>query len=464
MKARGEKPYRGGKRAAVIQAAQQKKTARRNPGPTGTRIPGSLRVGVDQEAPENRNSIVRSRNVHPSTPSLVRNPFPHGVFYLSRESGAILKDMAGIFDYINWRGDLRFQTTPFNAVDGIILAQIAYFPFDRIVPGPEEKKSITLAETAKKVSNILKKKKDALKDKLIFRDDLALLTALGASARYRDMELCGYVNQIDLEAEKQFSALSILDSSSVSLIVYRGTDNTIVGWKEDFNMSFNPVIPAQQEAVSYLETMAPGIQGDLRLGGHSKGGNLAVYAAAFCKKNIRRRIRAVYSNDAPGFNRTVIESPGFAEIKDRIQSFVPQSSIVGMLFEHDENYTVVKSNQTGLMQHDVFSWEVGRDNVVQAKETSPESLFVNRTLRDWINGLEKEQRRRFIDALYEILISANTGSLQDLGNDWLKNVSLMIRTYNGIDEPTKKLISKTISAFFKAARNNINTLISGPGK
>jgi hypothetical protein len=116
------------------------------------------------------------------------------------------------------------------------------------------------------------------------------------------------------------------------------------------------------------------------------------------------------------------------------------------------------------MQHDVFSWEVGRDDVVQVKETRPESLFVKRTLRDWINGLEKEQRRRFIDALYEILISANTGSLQDLGNDWLKNASLMIRTYNGIDEPTKKLISKTISAFFKAARNNINTLISGPGK
>ncbi|MDR1443491.1 MAG: DUF2974 domain-containing protein [Treponema sp.] len=372
--------------------------------------------------------------------------------------------MAGIFDYITWRGDLSFETVPFNVVDSIILTHISYFPFDRIVPGPEDKKSITIAEAAKKVSNILKRRPDAFTDKLIFRDDLALLAALGAGERYRNIELCGYVNQIDPEAEKQFSALTLLDRSGISLIAYRGTDDTIVGWKEDFNMSFSPVIPAQREAVSYLEIMAPGIRGALRLGGHSKGGNLAVYAAAFCKKNIRRRIQAVYSNDAPGFNQTIIESPGFLEIKDRILSLVPQSSIVGMLFEHDENYIVVKSNQTGLMQHNVFSWEVGRDDVVRMKKTKPEKLFVNRTLREWLNGLEKEERRRLSDVLYEILISANTGSMRKLGNDWLKNVSPMIRAYNGIDESTKKFILKTISAFFKAARNNINILIPGPGK
>ncbi|MDR2375710.1 MAG: DUF2974 domain-containing protein [Treponema sp.] len=367
--------------------------------------------------------------------------------------------MAGIFDYIHWRGDLGFEKAPFNPADNIILTHISYFPFDRIVPGPDAKSGLTIAAAAKKISNILKKRPDAFDDDLVYRDDTLLLAALGSSERYGNLELRAYVNQIDTEVEKQFSALTILGCGTMSLICYRGTDNTLVGWKEDLNMSFNPEIPAQREAVLYLEKMAARIRGPLCLGGHSKGGNLAVYAAAFCRERTRRRIRAVYSNDAPGFNRTFLESPGFLDVRDRIQSFVPQSSIVGMLFEHDENYTVVKSNQTGFMQHDVFSWELCRDDVVRVKEMSQESAFLNRTLRDWINGLEKEQRQRFVDALYEILIAAKTSSVRNLGNDWLKKVSRMIQAYNGIDDASKKLITKTISAFFKAARDNISTLL-----
>ncbi|MDR0670322.1 MAG: DUF2974 domain-containing protein [Treponema sp.] len=368
--------------------------------------------------------------------------------------------MAGIFDYVHWRGDLSFQTVPFNPADNIILTHISYFPFDHVVPGPGAKGSLTIAAAAQKISNILKKRPDAFDDVLVCREDPALLAALGSSGRYGNLKLHAYVNQIDPETEKQFSALTIAGCGKMSLICYRGTDNTMVGWKEDFNMSFTE-IPAQREAVLYLEKMAAKIRGPLCLGGHSKGGNLAVYAAAFCDARIRRRIRAVYSNDAPGFTRAVLESPGFLAVKDRILSFVPQSSIVGMLFEHDENYTVVKSNQTGFMQHDVFSWELDRDDVVRVKEMNQKSAFLNRTLKDWINGLEKEQRRRFVDALYEILSSAETNSIRKLGNGWYKKVSRIIQAYNGIDDATKKLITQTISAFFKAARDNITTLLPG---
>jgi hypothetical protein len=367
--------------------------------------------------------------------------------------------MAGIFDYITWRGDLSFRKAPFNPVDNIILTHISYFPFDRIAGGPEENRGITIAEAAEKISGILKKRPSAFDDELVFRDDPALMAALGSSERYGNLELRYYVNQIDPAVEKQFSAISILGCGDFSLISYRGTDNTIVGWKEDFNMSFSDAVPAQIEAVSYLENTAPRIRGPLCLGGHSKGGNLAIYAAAFCGKSIRRRIRAIYSNDAPGFSRRVLESPGFPQIKDRIQSFVPQSPVVGMLFEHPENYTVVKSRQTGLMQHDVFSWEVGRDDVVRMKEISQEGAFMSRTLREWIDGMDSERRRRFTDALYEILLSAETDSLPKLGNDWLKSASLMIRGYQGIDGATKKLMAETISAFFTAARNNITMLL-----
>jgi hypothetical protein len=448
------KPRRRGEGSPVLKAAKQVEPARIGGRPSAR----GLRVGVDQETPEYGLLIVT-----PANERAYSRPLCHEFILPQAADQYYTGSMAGIFDYIHWRGDLDFQKAPFNPVDNIILTHISYFPFDRVVPGPEAKRGVSIAAAAKKVSNILKEKPGALDDDIVFRNDSALLAALGGSRRYGGLELLGYVNQIDPEAEKQFSALSVLGCGKMSLICYRGTDNTVVGWKEDFNMSFSPVIPAQREAVSYLEKMAARLRGPLCLGGHSKGGNLAVYAAAFCGARTRRRIRAVYSNDAPGFSRAVLQSPGFLEIRDRIQSFVPQSSIVGMLFEHDENYTIVKSSQTGLMQHDVFSWELDRDDVVRVKEMSQGSAFLNRTLRDWLNGLDKEQRRRFVDALYEILISAETSSIRGLGNDWLKKVSLMIQAYNGIDDATKKVISKTISAFFRAARNNITTLLPGSG-
>jgi hypothetical protein len=371
--------------------------------------------------------------------------------------------MANIFDYIAWRGDLSFRKSPFNPVDNIILTHIAYFPFDGIVPGPEEKRSLSMADAAKQAAGVLERDSKAFGDRLIFRDDPALLAALGASERYGGLELSGFVNQIDLDEEKQFSALTLRFRDEVTLISYRGTDNTIIGWKEDFNMSFSAPVPAQLEAAAYLEKTAARIRGPLRVGGHSKGGNLAIYAAAFCDTKIRRRIKAVYSNDAPGFSRAVISSPGYRAISGRIQSFVPQSSVVGMLFEHEEDYTVVRSTQTGLMQHDVYSWQVTRDDVERLDRVTEGSRFMDRTLKEWIGGLSREELRRFSDTLYSILGSTRADSLPKLSSDWLKNAGLMIQTFKDIDEPTRKLIRKTLAALFRAAKNNIGTLLPGKG-
>jgi hypothetical protein len=372
--------------------------------------------------------------------------------------------MANIFDYIAWRGDLSFRKSPFNPVDNIILTHAAYFPFDGIVPGPEEKGCITVAEAAKQAAAILERDSKAFGDRLIFKDDPALLAALGASERYGGLKLAGFVNQIDLNAEKQFSALTILSCDKAALVSYRGTDNTIIGWKEDFNMSFSTPIPAQLEAVAYLERTAARFRSPLRVGGHSKGGNLAIYASAFCNARIRRRIKAVYSNDAPGFSRAVIASPGYRAISGRIQSFVPQSSVVGMLFEHEEDYTVVKSVQTGLMQHDVYSWQVTRDDVERLDRVTQGSRFLDRALKEWIGSLSREELRQFSDTLYSILLSTHADSLPKLSSRWLKNAGLMIQSFKDIDEPTRKLIRKALAALFRAATNNIATLLPGKRK
>ena len=358
---------------------------------------------------------------------------------------------------------MSFTQSPFNPVDNIIFSQLSYLPLDHIVPGPDEKKGISIGAAAELLTERLPQD-PALRQGMMFKDDPAFVSALGASKRFRDCELRGFINHIDLSQEKQLAALSVIISGAPACIVYRGTDATLVGWKEDFNMSFSETVPAQLEAVSYLEKMAREIRGPLLAGGHSKGGNLAVYAAAFCSPKTCRRIAAVYSNDAPGFHRRVIESEGFQRIKDRVISFVPQSSVIGMLLEHGEDYTVIKSSQIGLMQHDLYSWEVTHNDMVRLDRVNQESRFVDQTLREWINGLDYEHRQQFIEALYTILGAARAKSFPELTADWFKSVGLMIQSLKNIDDSTRALMGKTLAALFRAARNNINTLLPSPDK
>jgi hypothetical protein len=367
--------------------------------------------------------------------------------------------MATIFDYLTWRGDLTFQQAPFNTVDNIIFSLLSYLPFDGIVPDPRENSAVPLSEAAERMQAVYA----APEQGFMFKEDPLLLSALAGSERYRNLKLTGYVNHIDISREKQFAALTILTGARSAYIAYRGTDDTLVGWKEDFNMSFSPEVPAQSEAVFYLELMAKRLRRRvLRLGGHSKGGNLAVYAAASCTPRVRRRIAAVYNNDGPGFHPSVIAGKGYRLIRDRIYSFVPQSSVIGMLFEHDDDYTVIKSTQTGLMQHDVYSWEVTHNDVIPLDTVTQGSRFIDRTLKEWIYGLTPAQRKGFIDALYEILSATEAKSLAELTANWLKNARIMIQSFSSIDGPTRDLISQTLAALLRAAKNNLPALWPGP--
>ncbi|MDR0877802.1 MAG: DUF2974 domain-containing protein [Treponema sp.] len=366
--------------------------------------------------------------------------------------------MADIFDYLFWRGDLTLAQSPFNAVDNIILTHLSYLPFDGIVPGPEEKSAITVAEAAERFAQARLANSPGTEP--IFKEDPLLLEKIKDCDRYRNMKLAGFINQIDISQEKQFAALSIITGDESSFITYRGTDDTLVGWKEDFNMCFSDTIPAQKDAVIYLEKMSKQFKGPLRIGGHSKGGNLAVYAAAFCVANIRRRIFEIYSNDAPGFHESVIESKGYQIIREKIRSYVPQSSVVGMLLKHEDDYTVVKSNELGLLQHDIYSWEVTGNDVVRLDTVTLGSQFIDRTLKEWLSKVDVENRQRFIDTLYNILASTKARSIPELAESRFKTAGTILQTYKDIDDPTRKMISNTLSLLLDSARNNINTFLS----
>ena len=250
--------------------------------------------------------------------------------------------MANIFDYLEWRGDLKLSASSFNSVDSLILSVLSYVPFDGIVPPELGRDGMTIAEAAEAFADSGVKRPGVRNEQ-----DVKLLSALAASDRFGDMRLTGYVNSVDLEKEKQFSAVTVLMGRGRAYVAFRGTDLSLVGWKEDFNMSFRCPVPSQEAATEYLDRAAARLRGRLYVGGHSKGGNLAVYASVFAKRRTRKRLLGVYNNDGPGFNASVLERKEYVEMQDRLYAFIPQSSIIGMLLEHAERYTIVHSSQSG---------------------------------------------------------------------------------------------------------------------
>ncbi|MDR1894089.1 MAG: DUF2974 domain-containing protein [Spirochaetales bacterium] len=366
--------------------------------------------------------------------------------------------MSSLLDYLEWRGDLTFLQSPFNPVDNLIMSLLSYFPFDGLVPGPEERGRpfVSLQEAA---GRIFEKYGGLPRGAQLIppQDGPEMLRRAAASRRFGQTGITGYVNHVDPDREVQFCALALSYRTArgpEGYLAFRGTDDTLVGWKEDFYMSFKEAIPAQLEAVAYVQKTARRLRGKLRLGGHSKGGNLAAYGGAFCGARIQRRIAAVYRNDAPGFNLRVLESPGYQAVRNRIHSFIPQTSVVGMLFENDDNYAVVKSRQSGLMQHDAYSWEVGPQDLVRLEKVTTASLFVDRTLKEWLAALEPRQLKEFVDALFQILSSTGVSTWTELSAGWLKNALTMLRSLNTMDRDAKARMEKIIRSFLKAAARN----------
>lgn len=216
--------------------------------------------------------------------------------------------MTTLFDYLSWRGDLPLSADPFHEVDGVILARFTYMPFHRVL----RRDSLT-PTTVEAVCRALLALPD-IETAVRRRGDTDLLRALVESPRYKGMELTAYADRLDAESQTQFSAITVKLEEDHYCVAYRGTDNTLIGWKEDFNMGFVCPVPGQKLAVDYLQKAARRLPGRLTVCGHSKGGNFAVYAAAFCGDEIQDRIEAVYNYDGPGFDSKVLSEPGYQRI------------------------------------------------------------------------------------------------------------------------------------------------------
>lgn len=357
--------------------------------------------------------------------------------------------LAGIFDYLTWRGDLTFAAAPFNEVDNMIFSMLAYIDLTDVVPAPGDLRSVPLHKAAREYFEKNRERGQLLG--LLVPDRVPdMLCAMSGCARYRDVLLSEFVKHVDLDKEEQFSAVVVDLGNGTRYISFCGTDDTIVGWKENFNMSFSDAVPSQVEAERYLTSVASSRTGAIRLGGHSKGGNLAVYASMHCPDDVRGRIIEIYNNDGPGFRSSIIDTSEYREIRGRVWTLLPQSSVIGMLMEHEEDYEVVKSTGVGVLQHDGFTWEVLGPDFVHADSLSDHSKYLDKTLKLWLEGIDMEQRKAFIDAVFAIMESSGSTTLSGLNADKRKTAASMFETLMGFDKETRSMIFRTIGALFRA--------------
>ena len=352
--------------------------------------------------------------------------------------------MANMFDYLDWRGDITFSEVGLNEIDSLILSMICYIDFGGIVPAEHGGRSVQLLSAARQYLRA-RKGEPAYIGAILPPSVVSLLAKAAKTKRFGNLRLTGYVNNVDIGEQVQFSAVTFLLDDGNAFVAYRGTDDTLIGWKENFNMSFMDAVPAQLEAVKYLETVAGATTGGIYTGGHSKGGNLAVYATVKISPDIRERIIQTYSNDGPGFGEGFIDGADYDEARLKIRTIVPESSIVGMLLEHEENYEVIKSTQTGILQHDSFSWEVLGSRFIYLDSVSEESRRIDSTLKGWLRDMDMKQREEFVDAVYDTLAATNATTLTDISTDKIK----LLRAWGNLSEENKAIIMKSIKLLFK---------------
>ena len=358
--------------------------------------------------------------------------------------------MANLLDYLDWRGDLTLEQAPFNEVDNLILAELSFVDFKGIVPPPGEGDSVPLHQAAEAFFDTIPAGETIDMGVLVPAAIPDMLRKMAASRRFRDMKLNCFVSWLDTEKAEQFAALAIETGDGLLYLSFRGTDDTLAGWKEDFLLACLPEIPAQKMAVQYVRDVARQYpRKRLRLDGHSKGGKLAVYAGVYAPGSVQKRIHAIWSNDGPGFHDDLLDLPEHQRVADRIVSIVPKSSVVGMLLEHEEDYTVVDSSQQGLMQHDGFSWEVLGDHFVKLRSVTRQGHLNDLTLKEWVHNMPLDQREKFVDGLFTVLSASGAVTLTDLKEESLKAAGAMVRAMKDMEKDTRDALIYAVRLLFR---------------
>lgn len=351
--------------------------------------------------------------------------------------------MADMLDYIRWRGDLPFTVSPPNEVDAVIFSTLSYIPFrGRTVFHPEE--AIPFSEAVEEFFSYPEPP-----DYIRAQRDLDLLKAAGESVRFGNTRITEYRPKFIKEQDTQFAGVTFLLDDGSLFVTFRGTDNTLVGWKEDLSMSFRSVIPSQALAKQYLQDVLMTHSGPVRVSGHSKGGNVAVYAVSQSAPVIRDRVLEVYNQDGPGFSAEFLEDPGYRSILPKIRTYLPQGSMIGVVLYRAEPVIIVQSHETGIMQHDPFSWDICGTAITRMDALNANSRFFRLTMENWLAGFDMDDRVRLVNMLYDLLTSGDVEVMDDVLQP--KSLINYVARLRG-SELIRKYLASDLNSLLKAAR------------
>ncbi len=359
--------------------------------------------------------------------------------------------MANIEDYIKWRGDLTFEQDPFNEVDNLILAQLSYANFKDVVPS-EKNESISIKEADKRFFE-LHTKEEVLDTVMTIKTAPFLMKPMAESERFKKVRLCCYVDETDNDTQIQFSAVTFILPDNTYYVAFRGTDSSMIGWKEDFNMSYLFETPGQKAAVQYLNDNFKRSRKPLRVGGHSKGGNFSIFASAFCLPSIQDRIITVYTNDGPGFRDEVLDAPGYNKILPRIVSIAPDETFISVIQNNKVKSRYVKSSEKGgINQHDAMTWQVMGNHFEYSEKTS-QAKVIDQAMHEWLSGISDEKRERFVDILFDLLMAEGVDTADDLVSGGLKGVGDIFKRVKELDKEDQKILWDVFGRF----RSSIET-------
>lgn len=351
--------------------------------------------------------------------------------------------MSNILDYLKWRGDLTLQQSSFNSIDSLIMARCAYLRWELIF---EDEETLSLREAYEKFCSL-----DLEGVHMLADEDPKLFLLLSNSQRFSNCRVSDFINEISQKDDLQFCAMTIHLDEMTHYIAFRGTDNTLVGWKEDLNMSFQDRVLAQKKGLEYLKKMSKKYRGKFFLGGHSKGGNIAVYSTLFAPKTLQRRIISCDNFDGPGLSLKLYEKRKDHENYQKVQNFYPQASVIGrFLYQKEMDQFLIQSTKKGINQHDLYSWQIMGKEFICVMNFDKRSEFIDSILTDFIEKVPPQQRKECVDVIFDLLSSTNEETFHDLSTNWLKNSALIVKSLSKVDVQDRKVILDSMKTLLNA--------------
>ena len=356
--------------------------------------------------------------------------------------------MANTYDFIKEYGRESFKEKPFGDADNLVMCQISYLPFERVVSSSFDDEPKGFSEVCNDIYNYMGRRFKAL-GLLITKDASVNLQEMSRQRRFAEMKVVACREVFEIEPALQFGAATFILPDGTLVIPFRGTDDTLIGWKEDLDILAKKGIPSHQLAVDYLEEAAKKFDGDIIVCGHSKGGNVALYAALNCSKEVRSRIKLLYNNDGPGFcDYSLFDTEGYRELFPKYRHFIPHSSLVGVLLSHDDDYEVVRSDKLlGVNQHDLKTWQIAGDELDFKPELSAMGKITDLVIGNLVLRLSEEQTA----ALEKVVDSVIKGTGQPSLTEFVQHLGAALSGARVAWKEVEPEVKETFKSAFKGA-------------